>query len=357
MLIGGIHGKGHIDRRDRGNERRPQRSSGGRSAASAECESHQQPGEEADELRHSAGKQRKPDRGEISQCHAGDGGAKQQRRIIELRIGRARHHAADIGDRRISADAVHALGQRERDRAVAVEQFGQRAIVDQGAADRGDAARLLQRIAAHQHAAAGRGGGRAPRIIDPGEGIEHLEKEDEGRHEHALGKALAAQFRHQRGQYQAVRLRPRHEIGHCVLGTDDVGVGQQQVDRRRAGHGEGHALLQRPELAGPAGRQRSAREHGQPLAGPDQGRRAARHVRGGVSALIVDHDHAEFARIILPQQRGDGLADAFGLVARGNDRHHRGPHGERRDDLVIALGRPPEAAARGDEIEPDRQHY
>ena len=93
----------------------------------------------------------------------------------------------------------------------ALSSFRQRAIVDQGAADRRHAAGFAQRIAAHQHAAAGRRGGGAARIVGPGERIEHLKEEDEGRDEHALGEALAAQLHHQRGEHEPPASRPRDE--------------------------------------------------------------------------------------------------------------------------------------------------
>ena len=70
---------------------------------------------------------------------------------------------------------------------------GERAIVDQRVADGVDAARGAQRLGAHQHAAAGRARHRVVRPVHPGERIEHLEEEDEGRDVHALGQVLAAQ--------------------------------------------------------------------------------------------------------------------------------------------------------------------
>ncbi len=45
-------------------------------------------------------------------------------------------------ERGIGADAVHALGQAEPDRAMRLERLGQGAVVDQRVADRLDAARL-----------------------------------------------------------------------------------------------------------------------------------------------------------------------------------------------------------------------
>jgi hypothetical protein len=70
-----------------------------------------------------------------------------------------------------------------------------------------------------------------------------------------------------------------------------------------------------------------------------------------IAALIVHKDDGEWARIILQQQRGDGLADTFGLVTRGNDGGDRRPCRWRRA-AVIAFGSEPEAAAPRNEIQP-----
>ena len=35
--------------------------------------------------------------------------------------------------------------------------------------------------------------------------------------------------------------------------------------------------------------------------------------------LVVDHDNGKRPRIVLTQQRGDGVADAFGLIPRRDD--------------------------------------
>ncbi len=66
---------------------------------------------------------------------------------------------------------------------------------------------LRERIGPDQHAAAGGRRHLAARIVHPAERIEHLEEIDEGRNEGALGEALAAQFRHQRGQDVAAATR------------------------------------------------------------------------------------------------------------------------------------------------------
>ena len=90
---------------------------------------------------------------------------------------------------------MHAVRQAEPDGALPFHGAAKRAIVDERGADRLDAARSLQRIGTHEHAAA-----RRPRRgvlfpVHPGEGVEHLEKEDEGGDQHALGEAFAAQLR------------------------------------------------------------------------------------------------------------------------------------------------------------------
>ncbi len=97
--------------------------------------------------------------------------------------------------------------------------------------------------------------------------------------------------------------------GQRVRRVNDVGVGEQQiVRRRRRALGLFDALLLRPQLAGPAGRQGAPGQYGQTRAGAERRRGLARHRRGGVAALVVDQDHAEGARIVLPQQRAYGLA-------------------------------------------------
>ena len=53
------------------------------------------------------------------------------------------------------------IGQAEPDRPVRLQPPRERAIVDQRVADAVDAAGRAQRFASHQHAAAGRCGGRA----------------------------------------------------------------------------------------------------------------------------------------------------------------------------------------------------
>jgi hypothetical protein len=92
------------------------------------------------------------------------------------------------------------------------------------------------------------------------------------------------------------------------------------------------------------------------------GRSVARDLRSGIAALIVNQDHAQFARIILTQQRSHGFAHARGLIARRNNYCNRGPrsvlrrHTLRRS-IVVALSRQPESPASRQEIQPDRKHH
>src|SRR5215831_1490984 len=113
---------------------------------------------------------------------------------------------ADIGKARIPADAAYALGQSEPDRPMGFERFGQGTIVDERAAHGLDAASLLQNVGPHEHATPGSRRDRAPRPVYPGEGVKHLEEENERRNSDTLGEALAVQFDHERRQNEGVML-------------------------------------------------------------------------------------------------------------------------------------------------------
>jgi hypothetical protein len=99
------------------------------------------------------------------------------------------------------------------------------------------------------------------------------------------------------------------------------------------------------------------RQDGEPVGGAQRDCRDARHLAGRVAALVVDQDHREFAGIVLPQQRTDGLADALRLVASRDNGSDRGPGALACPDLVIMLPAQPEPAAPREEVEPDRKHH
>jgi hypothetical protein len=130
---------------------------------------------------------------------------------------------------------------------VRLENCRQRAVVDQCILDEIDAARLPQNIGTHQHAASGGARSGGGLTIDPGERVEHLKEENEGRDQCALGKTLAAQFYHQRGENETARLRAANEACEHIRLIDNVGIGEQHVVRlKRHGLGKLDALLLRP---------------------------------------------------------------------------------------------------------------
>src|SRR6202035_2879846 len=110
--------------------------------------------------------------------------------MTQLGVSGARDHPPNIAEPLIAAQASRLAGEAEPDLAARLDPGGKRAIVDQRAAHAGDAADAVERAAADQHAATGRAGDAPTRIVDPGEGIEHGEEEDEGGNERALGEGL-----------------------------------------------------------------------------------------------------------------------------------------------------------------------
>jgi hypothetical protein len=65
----------------------------------------------------------------------------------------------------------------------------------------------------------------------------------------------------------------------------------------------------------------------------------------------------EQAWIILADERGNGFADACGLIPRRNNGGNGGPLSAPYRAVVIALRRQPESAPRREQIQPDRQHH
>jgi hypothetical protein len=76
--------------------------------------------------------------------------------------------------------------------------MGQRAIVDELAADGCDAADFFERPVADQHASAGSAGSRAARTPNPCRRVEQEKEKDEGRHQGALGRSAASERGHVR---------------------------------------------------------------------------------------------------------------------------------------------------------------
>ena len=139
--------------------------------------------------------------------------------------------------------------------------LGERA--DQRAADGLEAARLRQRAAAHQDAAAGRPGGGPRRIGHPGEGVELLEKEDERRNQQPapeIAPRLVAgallQGHHEGDQVPPIGLGKGHQPPERAGVMADVGIGQQQP----GGLTGRHPALQLQAAAGRAAQGGSARQ-------------------------------------------------------------------------------------------------
>ena len=69
------------------------------------------------------------------------------------------------------------------------------------------------------------------------------------------------------------------------------------------------------------------------------------------------NDDFEFARIILPQQRGDSFTDALGFIARRDHRHNRRPRSIPSRCIVVKLAAEPKLPAAEQEIKPDNEYH
>lgn len=90
----------------------------------------------------------------------------------------------------------------------ALDLAGEGYVVDQSGADAVDAADAVERGAAEEHGSAGSGGLGTAGIGYPGEGIEHLEDEDEGGDKGSFGEGFDAEGHHLRDEIEGVVLGP-----------------------------------------------------------------------------------------------------------------------------------------------------
>src|SRR5262249_51804412 len=75
---------------------------------------------------------------------------------------------------------------------------------------------------------------------------------------------------------------------------------------------------------------------------------------GAIVAVIIDDHDAERPAIVLLQQRSHAARDAFGLVARRNDRGDRWPRvRDRADARIVSHAGAPIRAPRSDQVDPD----
>ena len=277
------------------------------------------------------------------------GRQQQQRREAQLHIGGARDHAPDIRDARIGPD-------RPRQRRMAEPDRARRASPPPPARRRRSMRRAPPRSRRSAPAparrisigAARRRRGGAQRIVHPGERIEQLEEEHEGRHQRPLGPAVAAQRHHLRDQVEVVRARPAPPgVAEMRAVVHDIGVGQQQqFGRRRPRPRPAH----RPELAAPAGRARRARPA--PSAA-DRPMRAGDGA-GAVAAAVVHQDDPERPGVILRQQRAQRCADrpAPRRAPAPRPRPAGRTGGPRGRQLRAGL---PELPVQQQQIDPDQQ--
>ena len=157
----------------------------------------------------------------------------------------------------------------------------QRAVVDERAPDRPEAADLGKHRGLHQDAATSRGGDPPARPVGQVERIEQAEEEDEGGQQQLLPASPHPERRHHRDQSRPrLRLPGEQRPDHPRL-ERDVGI-QQQRQRRLDPL---PPLLQGPELAGPALGQRRAGVH---VDHERFGHSLPRDLRRAVAGAVVD---------------------------------------------------------------------
>ncbi len=106
----------------------------------------------------------------------------------------------------------------------------------------------------------------------------------------------------------------------------DVGVGEEnEFGLDRASLDFGQTLAHRRELAGPTGRRPRPRDDLEAIGRLSFASRGRYDAGCAVCALIVDDDHGERPRIVLPKQRADAQGDHVGFVARRDDGDDAGP--------------------------------
>ncbi len=137
----------------------------------------------------------------------------------------------------------------------------------------------------------------------------------------------------------------------------DIGIGEEQVVRLLGKRGRViDTLLHGPDLAGPVRGQRLALNDDQAILGLRVPGSRDSDVGCAVAALVIDQNDPERSGIFLRQERLDVLGNDRRFVARGHDRYDvRRRHERRIGPHAVPHIRKPEAAARGDQVKPDRQ--
>ena len=169
-------------------------------------------------------------------------------------------------------------------------------------------------------------------------------------------RTLASQLRHA-GYEDGIRGEGRTYLAaKGVRRIGNVRIAQQQIiGCCRQGFDVIHALLDGPELAGPAFRKRLPAEHGEPLDGVGRQCCVSGRIIRAIRTLIVHKHDGERAGIVLMQQGADGGPHNIGFVSRRDDCHHGGPAGRGclwRRSFVVAFAPAPESAMGRQQIEP-----
>jgi len=288
--------------------------------------------------RRGRGPGREPDdrsgrRQDVEEGQHGHGPGQQPGRVPELDVGRPGHHVPQVGEPGVRAHAHH-RGRKPQPGApaLALDHLAQGHVVDAGGADRGQPARSLQGLTAHEHAAAGGRRRARPGRVHPGERVELGEEVHERGDHDPFPPGRRPQQRHLGDQVPVVPLGPAYQGPQRAGLPGDVGVGEQYVPHGSEVTGRGQALGHGPDLAGPAGRQRGAGHH--PQGAPGAARRlclppaeSGRDLGGAVRAAVVDQDDGQRAGIVLAEQRGQYGRQHPGLVAGRDDRRHVRPPG------------------------------
>jgi hypothetical protein len=175
---------------------------------------------------------------EIGDGKTEKGADEDERGVVELRERGAGDHVADFGEGGVGAEAAAFAGDAHP--YVGVLSFGtrpfdgagERAVVDDFAADGGEAADAFKRVAAQEDAAAGGSGDARFWVGDFFRRIEHEEEEEKRRDEEALGQSFCAEKDHEGVEGEVVLLGAADQARKSVGGVDDVGVGEPEVGGR-----------------------------------------------------------------------------------------------------------------------------
>ena len=190
---------------------------------------HQCPGAGGKNLRGGIASEEKCNGSDVDQKHGGDDGEEEHRGVMELGEGGAGDHVADFGKGIVGAEAEAAAGEAHPDFAAgALDGAGEGAIVDDLAADGGQAADAVKGCAAEEDAAASRSGSFCLWIGNPFRGIEFEEEEEEGGDQGALGESFGLQEDHQGSHVEVAARGSGNEAKESVWGVGDVGVGEPE---------------------------------------------------------------------------------------------------------------------------------